>query len=93
MWNCWLIYFPQASEFEVPKYSAIWAYTKPMEFDEIGNKLDEIAWSQLISWVIGKTEDFDANYDKMLSELEKADMAEAEEMLSEIVKERVSLAE
>lgn len=92
-WNVELLVdiFPQASEFEVPKYSAIWAYAKPMEFDEIGNQLDEIAWSKLISCIIGKQENFDANYDSMVSDLEKAGMAKAEEMLSEIVKERVDL--
>ncbi len=85
--------FPQASEFEVPKYSAIWAYTKPVEFDEIGNKLDEIAWSALISCVIGSEADFDASYDKMIADLESSGMGEAEEMLTEIIKERVSLVE
>lgn len=85
--------YPQASEFETPKYSAIWAYTKPVEFDEIGNKLDEIAWSALISCVIGSEADFDASYDKMISDLESTGMSEAEEMLTEIVKERVALVE
>lgn len=85
--------FPQSDEFEVPKYSPVWAYTKPAEFDEIGNKLDEIAWSQLISCVIGSEGDFDASYDKMLKELEDTGMSEAEEMLTEIVKERVALVE
>lgn len=85
--------FPQASEFETPKYSAIWAYTKPVEFDEIGNKLDEIAWSGLISCVIGSEADFDAQYDKMLSDLEGSGMAEAEAMLTEIIAQKVALAE
>lgn len=94
-WNAELLVdiFPQASEFETPKYSAIWAYAKPMEFDEIGNKLDEIAWSGLISCVIGAEADFDAQYDKMLQDLEGSGMSEAEEMLTEIVKERVALVE
>ncbi|MDO5336219.1 MAG: extracellular solute-binding protein [Eubacteriales bacterium] len=85
--------FPQADEFEVPEYSAVWAYTKPAEFDEIGNILDEIAWSQLITCVIGSEEDFDSNYDAMLEELESAGAADAEEMLTEIVKERVAIVE
>ncbi len=85
--------YPQPEDFEVPKYSAIWAYTKPVEFDEIGNQLDEIAWSKLISCVIGSAEDFDAGYDEMISELEGAGMAKAEEMLTQIVKERVALVE
>lgn len=85
--------FPQAEEFEVPAYSAVWAYTKPAEFDEIGNILDEVAWSSLISCVIGSEDEFDANYDAMLDEFESVGVADAEEMLTEIVKERAALVE
>lgn len=85
--------FPQASEFEVPKYSPIWAYAKPSEFNDIESKLNEISWPGLITCVIGSEADFDANYDKMLKELEKAGMSEAEKMLTDIVKEKVSLIE
>ena len=85
--------FPQADEFEVPPYSAVWAYTKPVEFDEIANKLDEIAWSSLITCVIGTEDEFDANYDAMLQELEDTGMADAEAMLTDIIKEKVAAAE
>lgn len=85
--------FPQAEEFEVPAYSAVWAYTKPAEFDEIGNILDEVTWSSLISCVIGSEDEFDANYDAMLDEFESVGVADAEEMLTEIVKERAALVE
>lgn len=85
--------FPQADEFEVPKYSAVWAYAKPAEFDEIGNILDEVAWSKLVSCVIGSEEEFDANYDAMLEEFESVGAADAEEILSDIIRERVSLVE
>ena len=94
-WNVDLLVdiFPQASEFEVPKYSAIWAYAKPMEFDEIGNQLDEISWSKLISCVIGSIDSFDANYNAMLNELESAGMSKAEQMLTDIIKGRVQLVQ
>lgn len=85
--------FPSADEFETPKYSAIWAYTKPMEFDEIANQLDEIAWSALISCIIAPESEFDALYDEMLAELDSAGMAEAEQMLTDIVKEKVALVQ
>ena len=85
--------FPQPDEFTTPEYSAIWAYSKPTEFDEIANKLDEIAWSALISSVIAAPEDFDATYDKMLADLEKSGMSEAEAMLTEIVKGKIALVE
>ena len=94
-WNVDLLVdiFPQSSEFETPKYSPIWAYSKPVEFDEIGNKLDEIAQADLIGCVIGKEPDFDKSYDKMISDLEKSGMKDAEEMLTEIIKGKVALTE
>lgn len=83
--------FPQASEFEVPPYPPLWALAKPMEFDEIENQLNEVSWSALIKCVTGSEADFDANYDSMLEELEKTGMAEAEQMLNEIIAEKVAL--
>ncbi|MDF2803548.1 MAG: ABC-type sugar transport system, periplasmic component [Anaerocolumna sp.] len=83
--------FPQASEFEVPKYSPIWGYSKPTKFNEISSKLDEISWTGLVSCVISKEVDFDAKYDAMVVELERNGMYYAEKMLSSIVKDKVSL--
>ena len=85
--------FPQTSEFEVPEYSPVWACMKPVEFDEIGNKLDEIAWSGLITCVISEESEFDAAYDNMLVTLEGSGMSEAEAMLTEIVKDMVALSQ
>ena len=84
--------FPQTSEFEVPEYSPVWACMKPVEFDEIGNKLDEIAWSGLITCVISEESEFDAAYDNMLATLEGSGMSEAEAMLTDIVKDMVALS-
>ena len=83
--------FPQASEFEIPDFPPLWALAKPMEFDEIANQLDEISWSALIKCVTGSEADFDANYDAMISELEKTGMSEAEAMLTDIIAEKVAL--
>ncbi len=85
--------FPQADEFEVPEYPPVWAYIKPAELDDIGNKLDEVAWSSLITCVIGKPERFDANYDAMIASLESTGMSRAEEILTEMIKEKVALLE
>lgn len=84
--------FPQPDEFETPDYSPVWAMSKPVEFDEIGNKLDEIAQASLISCVMAKEADFDKTYDEMLSELEGSGMSEAAEMLTEIVKGKAALS-
>lgn len=83
--------FPQADEFEVPPYPPLWALAKPTEFDEIGNQLDEVAWSKLIECVIGSEADFDDTYDAMIAELETTGMSDAEAMLNEIIAEKVAL--
>lgn len=85
--------FPQADEFETPAYSAIWAYAKPTEFTEIESQLDEIAWPGLIKCVTEPVDNFDANYDQMLKDFEGVGLADAESMLTDIIKEKVSLAE
>jgi len=85
--------FPQPDEFEIPLYSPAWAYAKPAEYNEINQQLEKIAWAGLISSVICSEADFDATYDKMLADLEAADMAKAGKILSDIIKERVSLME
>lgn len=82
--------FPARDEFETPKYSAVWAYTKPVEFDEIVKQLDEIAWPGLIKSITCPETEFDKVYGEMLTELEKCGMAEAEEILSRIVKDKVA---
>ncbi len=85
--------FPQRDEFEVPKYSATWAYTKPAEFTEIEKQLDEISWPALIACIKGTEAEFDATYDKMLADLEDANAVRAEEIMSQLVKDRVAIVE
>lgn len=83
--------FPQPSEFKTPDYSPLWAYAMPIEFSEIVGKLDEVAWSALIKCVTGSEADFDANYDKMIADLEATGMSEAEAMMTDIIAEKVAI--
>ncbi len=84
--------FPQPDEFTTPDYSPLWAYAMPLEFTEITDKLDEVAWSALIKCVTGKEADFDKNYDKMLEDLESTGMSDAEKMMTDIIAEKVAAA-
>lgn len=52
--------FPQASEFEVLPYSAIWAYQYLSELDEMVNILNEIAWPGLAECVTCSEAEFEA---------------------------------
>ena len=85
--------FPQPDEFETPDYSPLWAYAMPLEFTEIVDKLDEVAWSALIKCVTGTEAEFDANYDAMIAELEATGMSEAEEMMTNIIAEKVAIVQ
>ncbi len=85
--------FPQPDEFETPDYSPLWAYAMPLEFTEIVDKLDEVAWSALIKCVTGSEAEFDANYDAMLAELEATGMSEAEDMMTSIIAEKVAIVQ
>lgn len=85
--------FPQPDEFETPDYSPLWAYAMPLEFTEIVDKLDEVAWSSLIKCVTGTEAEFDANYDAMIAELEATGMSDAEEMMTNIIAEKVAIVQ
>lgn len=85
--------FPQPDEFETPDYSPLWAYAMPLEFTEIVDKLDEVAWSALIKCVTGTEAEFDANYDKMIADLEATGMSDAEAMVTEIIAEKVAIVQ
>lgn len=85
--------FPQPDEFETPDYSPLWAYAMPLEFTEIVDKLDEVAWSALIKCVTGAEAEFDANYDAMIAELEATGMSEAEDMMTNIIAEKVAIVQ
>ncbi len=85
--------FPQADEFKTPDYSPLWAYATPIEFTEIADKLDEVSWSALIKCVTGSEMAFDENYDAMIAELEATGMSEAEQMMTDIIAEKVAIVQ
>ena len=85
--------FPQADEFETPMYSPVWAYTMPDEFTQISDQLDEVAWPALVKAVIGSESEFDATYDKVLSDLDNVGVADAEAMLTQIIQDKVAAAQ
>lgn len=83
--------FPQPDEFKTPDYSPLWAYAMPIEFSEIVDKLDEVSWSALIKCVTGTEAEFDANYDKMIADLEATGLNDAEKMMTDIIAEKVAI--
>lgn len=77
--------FPQADEFEVPEYAPLWAYPTPQEITNIVNVLNEISWPGLVKCVTGGQENFDANWDALVAELEDNGLEEANQLMTEFL--------
>lgn len=77
--------FAQPEEFDLPPYSALWAYQQPQELAEKQTILDEIAWPGLVKCVTGTEDEFDANWESMVQELTDNGLADAEEAMTEFL--------
>ena len=77
--------FPQPEEFELLPYSALWAYQQPQELTEQQNTISDITWPGLVKCVSGTEEEFDANWDNMVNELEENSLADTEKAVTEFL--------
>ncbi|MBQ8639929.1 MAG: extracellular solute-binding protein [Lachnospiraceae bacterium] len=82
--------FPQASDFEIMPYSAIWAYQYPTELSDTIAILDEIAWPALINMVNGAPEDFDAAWDAMQEEFKDNGLEDANAGMTEFIAGKIA---
>lgn len=83
--------FPQADEFEIPKFAPLWAYQKPTELGDLETLIsEEIAWPGLINVVRGSVEDFDANWQAFQDEMYANGLAELEEGMTAFIAEKVA---
>lgn len=82
--------FPQASEFEIPNYAPVYKQNLTDEFNEYATKLDEIAWTGLISCVMAKEGEFDTAWNKMQKDFKDAGLDKANALLTELIQEQVS---
>lgn len=91
-WNVEMLtdIFPQPEEFEIPPYAAVWAQTKPAEFNDLETALNDVAWPSMIKAIICAPDQFDATWEKFMADLDKAGRVEAEEMLTTIIQDQVS---
>ncbi len=77
--------FPQASEFPLLPYSALWAYQKPQELANMENILNEIAWPALVKCVTGSESDFEANWKTMVDDLNANGLDDANKAMTEFL--------
>lgn len=81
--------FPQRDEFTTPPYSALWAYQMPQEMSNAVDLLNEIAWPGLVACVKGGQNNFDANWDAMIAELEANGLRETEQMMTDFLADKI----
>mgnify|MGYP002110487289 FL=1 len=77
--------FAQPEEFDLLPYSALWAYQQPQELTEQQNTISDITWPGLVKCVSGTEEEFDANWDNMVNELEENGLADTEKAVTEFL--------
>lgn len=77
--------FPSADEFEIPPYAPLWAYPVPQEITNIVNVLNEISWPGLVKCVTGGQDNFDANWDTLVAELEANGLEEVNQMMTDFL--------
>ena len=77
--------FPQASEFKLLPYSALWAYQKPQELANMENILNEIAWPSLVKIVTGSEADFESNWQAMVDELYANGLEDANKAMTDFL--------
>ena len=77
--------FAQPEEFDLLPYSALWAYQQPQELTEQQNTISDISWPGLVKCVSGTEEEFDANWDNLVNELEENGLADTEKAVTEFL--------
>lgn len=89
----WKDLFPKESEFEVKPWGAAWNIPVPSdnELTVLDEKLKTITWKMIPKAVLAKPEEFDRVWDDYLQQLEKAGVHKAEELRTQLVKDRVKL--
>lgn len=82
--------FPQPEEFSSLPYSALWAYQIPQDLSNAESLLNEIAWPGLVKCVKNGQENFDANWDAMIAEMEKNGLRDTEKMMTEFLADKIN---
>lgn len=77
--------FPQPDEFETPSFSPVWALQLPQDLSDMVSILDEIAWPALVKCVTGTEDEFEANWEEMITALNDNGMQDANTMMTEFV--------
>lgn len=87
----WTDLFPQPDELPKPEHGQIWQYNLPADVNILVSAADEYTYKSLVECIIGKEEDFDSSWEKMVEKLKDMGMEQAGEKVSALIKEKLIL--
>ena len=83
--------FPSPSEFDLPPYSALWAYQKPTELSDMEGILNDIAQVALVKLVTVPEDQYEDAWNEMIAEFEANGLKECEDAYTAFIAEKVEL--
>ncbi|MBQ4307754.1 MAG: hypothetical protein II759_04180 [Lachnospiraceae bacterium] len=83
--------FPSPSEFDLPPYSALWAYQKPTELTDMEGILNDIAQVALVKLVTVPEDQYEDAWNEMIAEFEANGLKECEDAYTAFIAEKVEL--
>lgn len=83
--------FPQPAELGVSKHGQVWQYALPPDVNEKVTAADEYVKGALAKIVLGKPADFDASWQKMVDDLKKMGMEDANTVLTQMIKDKINM--
>ncbi|MBO2942414.1 ABC transporter substrate-binding protein [Paenibacillus sp. F411] len=89
----WMDLFPSVDEFPVKEYGAAWQINIPQDSNAnvILQRIFDLVKKRAPEAIMAKPEEFDAIWDAMLQEIDKAGRAELEETFNELLADRYKL--
>jgi len=89
----WIDLFPSTESLGVTRHGQAWRYALPPDLNAKVQEADDYMKTALSNIVIGRQQDFDATWEKILSDLRGIGIEEANRALTALVKDKVALWE
>ena len=89
----WTDLFPPTETLGIPRHGQAWRYTLPPDLNAKQQEADDYMKTALSGIVIGRQQDFDASWDRIMQDLDRMGIGEANKALTEQIKDKVRLWE
>jgi len=87
----WTDLFPSTASLGVTRHGQAWQYTLPPDLNAKTTEADDYIKTALSNIVLGRSQDFDASWDRILRDLRAMGIEEANKALTDLVKDKVRL--